>query len=106
MDILNRIFGINYRTSILGIGVIVAAGGRVLMAFRSKNYDFPALAEDGQLIMNTAAALLAGWGLLIAKDNSVTGVGGSAKVIDSAGTVTNVAGVVVGHQPTVAEVTK
>lgn len=98
MNILNHIFGINWRTTILGIGVIVGAGGRILMAFRSKQYDFVALAEDGQLIMTTLSMLLGGFGLLIAKDSSVTGVGSAAKAIDSAGVLKNVEGDTVGKQ--------
>lgn len=99
MNPLARILGINYRTTILGIGVIVAAVGRISLAFRSKNYDFVLLAEDGQLIMTTLTALLAGLGLFIAKDANVTGAGTTAKTVDSSGTVTNAAGTVVGQQP-------
>lgn len=99
MNSLNRIFGINWRTTILGVGVIVAAVGRIILAFRSKNYDFIALAEDGQLIMTTLAALLAGVGLFIAKDSAVTGTGTQAKAVDSAGMVTNVEGTVIARQP-------
>jgi len=96
---LTRIFGINWRTTILGIGVIVGAGGRILLAFRSKQYDFTALAEDGQLIMNTAGMVLGGLGLWIAKDASVTGAGSTAKSVDGAGVVSNVEGDKVGKQP-------
>lgn len=99
MNPLARILGINYRTTIIGIGVIVAAIGRITLAFRSKNYDFVLLAEDGQLIMTTLTALLAGLGLFIAKDANVTGVGTKAKTVESDGTVKNVEGEVVGKQP-------
>lgn len=99
MTSLNSIFGINYRTTIIGIGVIVAAGGRIAMAFRTKQYDFVALAEDGQLIMTTLSMVLGGLGLLITKDSSVTGVGSTAKAVDSAGVVTNAEGAKVGKQP-------
>ena|SRR5690349_25028895 len=95
---LNRIFGINWRTTILGLGVIVGAVGRITLAFRSKHYDFSALAEDGQLIMTTAGLLLSGLGLYIAKDASVTGVGTTAKAVDSSGAITNVEGDKVGQQ--------
>lgn len=96
MEILNRILGINYRTTILGIGVIVAAIGRVTLAYKAR--DFTSLANDGQLIAETVTALLAGLGLLIAKDSSVTGVGAQAKAVDSKGTLTNVEGEEVGKQ--------
>lgn len=98
MDALNKILGINYRTTILGIGVIVAAVGRLVLAYKAK--DFTSLANDGQLIAETVAALLAGLGLFVAKDSSVTGTGSQAKSVDSAGTITNVEGQAVGHQPT------
>jgi hypothetical protein len=97
MDALTKILGINYRTTILGIGVIVAAVGRILIAWRTK--DFTAIAEDGQLVAETVAAILAGLGLFIAKDSTVTGVGVLAKTVDSAGTLTNIDGAVVGQQP-------
>lgn len=99
-ELLTKLFSINWRTTLLGVGVIVAAVGRIGLAFRSKNYDFTALAEDGQLIMTTLTALLAGLGLFIAKDASVTGVGSQAKAVDSAGTVTNIEGTVLGQQST------
>ncbi len=101
-SILAKLLGLNYRTTILGVGVIVAAIGRVGMAWR--NRDFMALANDGQLIAETVTALLAGVGLFIAKDSSVIGAGGSAKTVASDGTVTNVAGATVGQQPSVESV--
>lgn len=99
MDWLNKVLGINWKTTILGIGVIVAAGGRFVLAFRSKNYDFTALAEDGQLIMTTLTGVLAGFGLTKAKDQNVTGTGSGAKSVDNSGTLTNREGEVVGQQP-------
>jgi len=99
MDWINKVLGINWKTTILGIGVIVAASGRFALAFRSKNYDFIALADDGQLIMTTLTGILAGVGLTKAKDQNVTGTGSGAVSVDSAGTVTNREGTVVGKQP-------
>jgi hypothetical protein len=94
---MNRLLGINWRTTILGIGVIFAAVGRVGLAYRTR--DFVSLANDGQLIAETVAAILAGMGLFIAKDSSVTGAGSQAKTVEADGTVTNIAGTVVGQQP-------
>lgn len=94
---MNKLLGINWRTTILGIGVIFAAVGRVMLAYRTR--DFTALANDGQLIAETLAAILAGLGLYIAKDSNVTGVGSQAKTVEGDGTVTNVVGTVVGQQP-------
>lgn len=98
MDWVNKVLGINWKTTILGIGVIVAAGGRFVLAFRSKNYDFSMLAEDGQLIMTTLTGILAGFGLTKAKDQNVTGTGSGAKSVDSSGVLTNIQGDVVGVQ--------
>lgn len=97
MNPLAKILGINYRTTILGIGVIVAATSRIAIAYRTR--DFEALANDGQLIAETVAALLAGFGLFIAKDSTVTGAGTLAKTVEGDGTVKNVDGEVVTIQP-------
>lgn len=97
MNPLSKILGINWRTTILGAGVIFAAVGRVGLAYKAR--DFESLANDGQLIAETIAAILAGLGLFIAKDSSVTGAGTQAKTVESDGTVVNVQGTVVGQQP-------
>jgi hypothetical protein len=97
MNVLAKMLGINYRTTVLGIGVIFAAAGRVVIAYRAK--DFESLANDGQLIAETITALLAGVGLFIAKDSAVTGVGSQAKSVDSEGVLKNAEGKEVAHQP-------
>lgn len=97
-DWLNKMLGINYRTTILGVGVIVAAVGRFVLAYRSKNYDFTALAEDGQLVMTTLAGILAGFGLTKAKDQNVSGAGSKAVSVNSSGVITDTEGKVVAHQ--------
>lgn len=96
MNILARILGVNYRTTILGIGIIFAAVGRMALAYRTR--DFESLANDGQLIAETIGALLAGLGLFIAKDSSVTGVGTDAKTLTGDGVIKNVDGDTVGRQ--------
>jgi hypothetical protein len=98
-QLLARMLGINYRTTILGIGAISAAIGRIIVAYRTR--DFVAIANDGQFIAETAGMILAGLGLFIAKDANVTGAGSKAKVVDGAGTVTDIKGKVVGEQPPV-----
>lgn len=97
MDFLNKIFGINWATTILGIGVIFAAVGRVVIAWKAK--DFTALANDGQLIMTTLAAILTGIAFLFAKDRNVNGVGSQATTVASDGKVKNVEGEVIDRQP-------
>lgn len=94
--LLTKIFSVNYATTILGIGVIFAAVGRVAIAWKSK--DFVSLATDGQLIMSTAGLILGGFGLVLAKDRNVTGAGQQAKAVDSSGVLTNVEGDAVGKQ--------
>lgn len=98
-QILTKVFTINYRSTILGIGVIAAAIGRISLAFRTKHFDFIALAEDGQLIMTTVGLVLSGLALMQTKDARVTGTGTQAKTVDDSGVVTNVQGDPVGKQP-------
>jgi len=97
MNPLAKILGINYRTTILGIGVVFAAVGRIALAYRAR--DFNSLANDGQLIAETVAGILAGLGLFIAKDANVTGAGTLAKTVGGDGTVKNTEGEVVSRQP-------
>lgn len=91
-----KLLGINWKTTLAGITAIVAACGRIAIAYRTK--DFEALLTDGQLVMETVIALILGLGLLKAKDQNVTGTGTAAKSVDSAGTMTNREGEVVGQQ--------
>jgi len=98
MGWVSKVLGINYKTTIIGVGVIVAACGRFALAFRSKHYDFMALADDGQLIMTTLTGILAGFGLTKAKDQNVSGAGTKATSVNDSGVVTNAEGQVVAHQ--------
>jgi dipeptide/tripeptide permease len=97
MNIFDRLLGINWRTTLAGVGVIVAAVGRLVLAYRTK--DIEAMVTDSQLVFETIGMLIVGFGLAQAKDQNVTGTGTSAKTVDSAGVVTNREGVVVGQQP-------
>lgn len=99
MSWINTLLGINWKTTLAGLAVIVAAFGRIAVAYKTK--DFGAIFTDGQLILETVGMLIAGWGLLKAKDQNVTGTGAVAKSVDSAGTLTNREGDVVGKQPVV-----
>lgn len=96
---LDKILGINWKTTLAGLAAITAAFGRIAVAYRTR--DFEAILTDGQLVMETVIALILGLGLLKAKDQNVTGTGTVAKSVDSAGTLTNAEGTVVGHQPPV-----
>ena len=95
--ILQKLLGLNWGTTLTGITLIIAAISRIALAYKTR--DFDAIFADTKLIMETLIALLAGFGFLKAKDASVTGAGTAAKAVDSAGTVTNVEGLVVGQQP-------
>jgi hypothetical protein len=95
--ILQKILGLNWGTTLAGITVIVAAVGRIVLAYRTR--DFEAIFSDGQLVLTTLTAILAGLGLISAKDRNVTGAGITAKAVDSSGVVTNVKGDEIGKQP-------
>lgn len=93
---MSKLLGINYKTTLAGLAVIAAAVGRIAVAYKTK--DFAAIFADGQLILETVGLLLAGLGLLKAKDQNVTGTGTAAKSVDSSGEITNREGKVVGQQ--------
>lgn len=93
----DKLLGINWKTTLAGIMAIVAALGRIAVAYRTR--DFESIFTDGQFVLTTAFGIIVGLGLLKAKDQNVTGVGAVAKAVDSEGTVTNREGAVVGHQP-------
>lgn len=97
MDWINKLLGINWKTTLAGISVIVAAVGRIALAYRTK--DFEAIFTDGQLVLSTVIGIIAGLGLIKAKDQNVTGTGSQAAIVDNAGTMTNREGAIVGHQP-------
>lgn len=90
------LLGINWKTTLAGFAVIAAAFGRIAVAYRTK--DFQAIFTDGQLVLETLAMLLTGWGLIKAKDQNVTGTGKTAQAVDSKGVVTDRDGDVVGQQ--------
>lgn len=95
-SLFQKLLGLNWGTTLTGITLIIAAIGRIAIAYKTR--DFAAIFADTKLIMETVVALIAAFGFLKAKDASVTGVGAAAKTVDSAGTVTNVSGDVVGQQ--------
>lgn len=96
---LNKLLGLNWKTTLAGIAVIVAALGRIALAYKTK--DFGAIFTDGQLVLSTLVGIIAGLGLIKAKDQNVTGTGATAKALNSSGTLTNREGEVVGKQPVV-----
>lgn len=94
---LKRILGINWKTTLAGVTVLIAAVGRIAIAYKTK--DIGAILTDGQLVLSTVIGIVAGLGLIKAKDQNVTGTGTAARSVDSSGEVTNREGTVVGQQP-------
>jgi uncharacterized membrane protein len=87
------LLGINWKTTLAGITMIIAVVGKILLAYRTK--DFATIFSNGQEMIVDVTLLLGALGLIKAKDGSTTGVGANAVSVDSSGTGTNVAGQVV-----------
>ena len=96
MELINKILGLNWKTTLAGISVIVAALSRIVLAYRTK--DFETIITDGQMVLTTLIAVLTGLGLIKAKDQNVTGTGAKAAIVNDAGVMTDREGHVVGHQ--------
>lgn len=94
---MDKLLGINWKTTLAGIAVIVAAGGRILVAYRTR--DFESILTDGQLLLETLSLVIVGLGLAKAKDQNVTGTGSAAATVNDSGVMTDREGKVVGHQP-------
>lgn len=75
------ILGLNWKTTLAGLSVIVAAIGRIALAYKTK--DFGAILTDGQLVLSTVISIIAGLGLIKAKDQNVTGAGPAAVNVDT-----------------------
>lgn len=78
---LKALLGLNWKTTLAGITVIVAALGRIALAYKTK--DFGAIFTDGQLVLSTLVGIIAGLGLIKAKDQNVTGAGPTALNVDT-----------------------
>lgn len=91
-----KLLGINWKTTMTGIGALVAVLGVILNAWRTK--DFGTIFTQGQTVIPIVMGILTALGMFSAKDSNVIGAGVAAKAVDSTGTVTNVAGDVVGQQ--------
>lgn len=80
-----KLLGINWKTTISGIMVIVALVGKVIVAVKTK--DFGGAYTIFQELIPDVIALLVALGLLNAKDNNTTGAGEASKKVESDGTV-------------------
>lgn len=98
--IISKLLGINYRTTLAGFMAIVAAVGRIAVAYRTR--DFEAIITDGQLIIETVGIIMLGLGLMKAKDQSVTGAGPVAVQVAADGSATDREGEDVGTVKTAA----
>lgn len=91
-----KLLGINWRTT--GAAIIAIGGLAVNVQVAWKAKDFMAVVNNAQMIMLNLGLVATAFGMLSAKDSNVTGVGQQAKAVDSAGSVTNVAGEFVEQQ--------
>ena len=94
---LTKLLGVNWRTTIAGIGSLVTVVGVIVNAWRTK--DFGTIFTQAQTLVPIVIGILTGLGLLAAKDSSVVGAGSQAAVVQSDGTKVNAAGETVGVQP-------
>jgi len=94
---LKKLLGINWKTTLPGILVIVGVGAKIANAWRTK--DIGTVLSSTQELIPDVMLVLTGIGLITAKASDVTGAGTQAKAVDSAGTVTNVEGKVIDKQP-------
>jgi hypothetical protein len=94
---LQKILGINWKTTLPGILAIIAVVGKIGLAYRTK--DFGAIFSNGQELITDITVVLAGIGLIAAKASNVTGVGTQAATVDENGKLVTAQGDVVGKQP-------
>lgn len=94
---LAKLLGINWKTTITGLMIIVGLVVKIIADVKTK--DFQSAFTNLQLVVPDIIAFLMALGLLSAKDANVTGVGTVAVAVQSDGTKVNVDGEVVGKQP-------
>lgn len=87
MSWINKLLGINWKTTLGGLALVVAAVGRIVLAYKTR--DFEAIFADTKLIMETVIALIAGLTLTQAKDQNVTGAGPVAVQVAADGSATD-----------------
>ena len=83
MSVIKWLLGLNWKTGLAGWTIIIAAVGRILVAYKTK--DFGAIFTDGQLILTTVVSIAAAFGLIKAKDQNVTGAGEDAVIVHKDG---------------------
>lgn len=88
---------INWKTTATSITALIAAGGIILNAYRTK--DFATIFTQSQTMVPIIILLLTSLGFLSAKDSTVTGVGTQAATVDAKGELKTVDDVLVGTQP-------
>lgn len=74
---IQRLLGVNWKTTIMGVGSLITALGVILNSWRTK--DVSAIFSQAQTLLPIITLILTGLGFLNAKDNNTTGAGEKAK---------------------------
>lgn len=96
MELINKILGLNWKTTLAGLTALGAVGASIIAALKAR--DFNAIFDNLPTFFTTLAVVLTALGLIKAKDQNVTGAGSQAAAVDFAGQLVNREGKVVGHQ--------
>lgn len=85
-----NILGINWKTTLAGLVVVIGLGGKLIVALKTK--DFTNAGAILQELIPDIMLLAAGLGLIKAKDQNVTGAGPNAVNVDTGKTSAEVNG--------------
>jgi len=99
---LKKLLGINWKTTLPGILVLVGVVAKFANAVRQK--DIGTVLMSTQELSVDIPLVLAGLGLITAKASDVTGTGKQSVAVDSSGNVTNAEGDKLGKQQAVEAV--
>ena len=99
---LKKLLGINWKTTLPGILVLVGVVAKFTNAVRQK--DIGTVLMSTQELSVDIPLVLAGLGLITAKAQDVTGTGKQSVAVDNSGNVTNAEGDNLGKQQAVSAV--
>jgi len=77
---IQKLLGVNWKTTVAGLGSLITAVGVIVNALRTK--DFSTVFSQSQTLVPIIVLILTGLGLMNAKDNNTTGAGDAAKKPD------------------------
>lgn len=97
---ITKILGINFKTTLAGIGSLAAIAAAIIAAWKEK--DFQAIFDNLPLLFTALGVVIASLGLLKAKDQNVTGAGPVAVTVTADGSATDRQGEDVGTVKTAA----